>query len=298
MSKREQHLPLEAAKRLISLGLPPKIPSWVSSHLALTIAHARMNVPIAGEIPKWPLLLMSHGLYGLPEVYTILAEQLASLGFIVCAPLHTDRSSCYDFVTYKPNTSVSEKDFRNKQLQLRAANISFVLDNILASDLKDFIDVDCIGACGHSFGGATSIEALKQDPRIKCSVSWDGWMFPFVDVSPVQKPILFINSDLWQWKENLEVMKIISPKLIAVRSTLHHDFDDSGHFAARTVLRAMKSIGFNDVSLVKMIIARLTAAFFAKEMKIESHSGIIGEPDFNTLLRTYKDELILSQNAF
>ena len=57
-----------------------------------------------------------------------------------------------------------------------------------------------IAVGGHSFGGCTAIKAAKDDPRISCGFSLDGWMFPLskTDMTgTTNKSLLFVNSDLY-----------------------------------------------------------------------------------------------------
>jgi len=276
--ERHPHFPSGIAAKLIQSAFnSPLIPAWIFSHLNLTEAHAQPNAPVSKNMDKWPLLMMSHGILGIPEVYTILSEALASQGFIICAPVHTDGSPCTDLSRYHKDEKIqTEEDYRNRQLLIRAANISSALNHLLKSDIAQYVDSKHIGICGHSFGGATAIQVLSQDPRIMCGVSWDGWMFPLSDTlkkTPIQKPFLFINSDLWQWKENLEVMKNLSQDkyMIAIKSTRHHNFDDSDYFSLPYILQTMKMIGFNDRQVVKHLITILTVAFFVKHLHLENN---------------------------
>lgn len=49
--------------------------------------------PLNGSIDRFPVIIFSHGLYGMGEHYTVIAENMASYGYIFIAPYHTD-SSC------------------------------------------------------------------------------------------------------------------------------------------------------------------------------------------------------------
>src|SRR5258708_28228951 len=49
--------------------------------------HARLLAPIANGGP-FPVILLEHGSSVVPAIYTVLAEGLASSGFIVVAPNH------------------------------------------------------------------------------------------------------------------------------------------------------------------------------------------------------------------
>ena len=47
------------------------------------VPHALAEVPLAADQPTYPLLLISHGFGGTPEIYTTLVEEVASHGYVV-----------------------------------------------------------------------------------------------------------------------------------------------------------------------------------------------------------------------
>src|SRR5215813_7290541 len=57
----------------------------------LVSTHARISAPIAQGGP-FPVVLLEHGLGVVPAIYTVLAEGLASSGFIVVATNHPSAS--------------------------------------------------------------------------------------------------------------------------------------------------------------------------------------------------------------
>ena len=106
------------------------------------------------------------------------------------------------------------------------------------------LHIDCLCVCpqgrldmrkaaimGHSFGGATTIQALSQDHRflsaipspappslslspslsltLRCGIALDCWMAPIhrdLLETGVQQPLLFINSSEHQWLESVRAM--------------------------------------------------------------------------------------------
>jgi alpha-beta hydrolase superfamily lysophospholipase len=66
--------------------------------------HALVDAPIQHGFERLRVVFFSHGLYGIPEIYTTLCEDAASHGFVVVAMRHTDGSS---FVM-GPNGAFSE----------------------------------------------------------------------------------------------------------------------------------------------------------------------------------------------
>lgn len=57
-------LTAEMASKVLKVGLHPKIPSFVLSHLALTELPCFVDAPVSTVEEKWPLVVFSHGLKG------------------------------------------------------------------------------------------------------------------------------------------------------------------------------------------------------------------------------------------
>ena len=67
-----------------------------------------------------------------------------------------------------------------------------------------------VAVAGHSFGGATTVAALGHDSRLRAGVAMDSWMLPVEEevYDRIQQPLLFINTETFQWKENvLDMLK-------------------------------------------------------------------------------------------
>lgn len=100
--------------------------------------------PAAG---RFPLVVLSHGMYGNAMNQAWLATALAQRGYIVAAISH-------------PGTSTWLRDAADaQQLWQRPKDISRVIDDLLATpDLSAAIDPDRIFMAGHSLGGYTAME--------------------------------------------------------------------------------------------------------------------------------------------
>ncbi|KAL8173164.1 UNVERIFIED_CONTAM: Platelet-activating factor acetylhydrolase [Gekko kuhli] len=126
----------------------------------------------------------------------------------------------------KSKPSEADTALRRKQVQQRAEECTRALDLLLGissgrqaenllplnfdwTPVKDSIDVHRVAVMGHSFGAATVIEALSKDTRFKCGVALDAWMMPLRDevYATVHRPLLFINSEKFQWAANVLEMK-------------------------------------------------------------------------------------------
>ncbi|XP_028577672.2 platelet-activating factor acetylhydrolase isoform X3 [Podarcis muralis] len=221
---------------------------------------------------KYPLIIFSHGLGAFRTLYSAICTEMASQGFVVAAVEHRDQSSSATYyLNEKPalgakgeaselhkewiyyrklKAGEDEVALRQQQVQQRADECVRALDlmldinsgkqivNVLPLNfnwmlLKDSIDVQKIAVMGHSFGAATTIEALSKNVQFKCGIALDAWMLPLCEeVYPrVRQPLLFINSEKFQWALNiLEIKKLNykdrERKMITIKGTVHQSFPD------------------------------------------------------------------------
>lgn len=175
--------------------------------------NANLGTPI--ENGPFPLVLLEHGSGVVPAIYTVLAEGLASHGFVVAATNHPPDSLIAVFpdghvVRSQPYWPVNAD--RRKQgvaigrfaEDVLVADVRFVLDKLGEMNSRDafwhgHIDMAKIGIAGHSMGGTTAALATKEERRISAGVNLDGSTFPGMnaDVRPVElnKPLLFIATE-------------------------------------------------------------------------------------------------------
>jgi pimeloyl-ACP methyl ester carboxylesterase len=80
--------------------------------------------------------------------------------------------------------------------------MSFQLDRLAELDREDpegrftgRLDLDRVGAFGHSFGGATAAEFCRRDARCRAGVDVDGRPFGQVVHTGLDRPFLFLVSD-------------------------------------------------------------------------------------------------------
>merc|ERR1712139_431684 len=101
---------------------------------------------------RWPVALFSHGLCGTRSMYSTLCTELASQGYIVIAPEHTDGSACLavsngTLVNY---VSRSEANQTNR-IKHRIDELQACWNSISA----DRADASSCLLVGHSFGAST-----------------------------------------------------------------------------------------------------------------------------------------------
>ncbi|KAK9411025.1 platelet-activating factor acetylhydrolase [Crotalus adamanteus] len=186
----------------------------------------------------------------------------------------------------------NEFSLRRQQVQQRADECIRALDllleinsgnpikNILPlnfnwSLLKDSIDLQKIAAMGHSFGAATVIETLSKDTRFKCGVALDAWMLPLSDeVYPkVHQPLLFINSEKYQWALNILEMKKLNykgreRKMITIEGSVHQSFPDFTFLTGKIIGKIFKLRGDIDPQTAIDISNKASLAFLQKHLSL------------------------------
>jgi dienelactone hydrolase len=180
----------------------------------LVRTHTRVSPPIAEGGP-FPVVLLEHGLGVVPAIYTVLAEGLASNGFIVIATNHPSEALISVFPDgheLKFTQFWPEKADRRTQgiamgkfvQDVLVADVRFVLDELQEMNSHDHfwqgrLDLSRVGIVGHSMGGTIAAFAARGEARILAAVNLDGSTFPGMnaDVRPVQvrKPFLFLATE-------------------------------------------------------------------------------------------------------
>ncbi len=190
---------------------------WREAGLSLFYApllgtHSRSEAPVAQAGSPFPVLLFNHRWNGRRTQNTVLAEDLASHGYVVAS---TDYPHNAHRVLLENGTVIQGREvlqgprgisesapeqiaFWNGTLQLWTRDERFVLDRLagmsadLGSPFHARLDTTRAGALGHSFGGAAALALCGVDPRIKAAVNLDGWTFgALVDRTAAQKVLLF-----------------------------------------------------------------------------------------------------------
>ncbi|MFI5807278.1 alpha/beta hydrolase family protein [Streptomyces sp. NPDC051561] len=165
---------------------------------AEVLAGSRTNSRI-GARPlggRFPLAVLSPGFTLHRGTLTMLAEELASRGYVVASVDHAYES----FGTVFPGGRVLTREAgQTKQVpEVRAADVSFLLDQLLdrKSEFARMIDGRRIGMAGHSIGGNSAAVAMARDPRIGAGVNLDGGFF---DEAPGEgmkgRPFLLLGTD-------------------------------------------------------------------------------------------------------
>nr|KAF6507251.1 phospholipase A2 group VII [Rousettus aegyptiacus] len=280
---------------------------------------------------KYPLIVFSHGIGAFRTIYSAIGIDLASHGFIVAAVEHRDQSASATYYfndQYAAETmnktwlyfktlkqGEDEETLRNEQVQQRAKECSQALNYILCTDCKkpmknvldiefdlkqltDSIDRNKIAIMGHSFGAATTIQALHDDQRFRCGIAVDAWMFPLREevLSRFSQPLFFINAEHFQYRANIiKMKKCYSPgkerKMITIRGAVHLNFVDISLLKATILGYIVTLKGEIDAKVVIDLNNKASLAFLQKHLELQK-----GFDQWDYLIEGEDDNLIPGTN--
>jgi predicted dienelactone hydrolase len=174
--------------------------------------NALENAPLAGSQGSYPVIIMQPGLGMVPADYSVIAENLASHGYIVVG-IHPTYTS---YLVVFPDGHIawqSEKGsipagadadgidaFANRIGEVWTEDAIFVMDMLQdmnadeANIFHDRLDLAHMGLFGHSFGGATAVSVCKMDPRCTAGADLDGALFSDQAEGTLAVPFMFIQN--------------------------------------------------------------------------------------------------------
>lgn len=287
-AKKAEYLPgkweIEQEK---SSGMP-----YLEQNFKKIQTNSYKDAPLSTKQSNYPLIVFEPGMGNIVFNYSVLAENLASKGYIVAAINPTYSS---DFVVFSdgsvvsktPKASMPEGNATDKELnetgskliKTWAFDMSFVISKFgeMNSDKgnmwTDHVDMEHIGAFGHSFGGAASAEASLNDKRIKAGVDIDGYLYGLEKSS--EKPFMFILSKHEQKELDLQELNKIQDfynnlkkdgYILEIPKAAHFSFADHTLFFS-PILKAMGIYGSINGERGLEITNSYITAFFDKYLK-------------------------------
>lgn len=231
----------------------------------------------------YPLIIFSHGAFGMIDSNYSTNMELASHGYVVASighPYHamfvedengkvTVASKEFIEQIYTANgddTPENEKltyDNSRIWMEVRAADMNFVLDTILekaeagAEPLFAKIDCEKIGLFGHSMGGATAVKLGRERDDIGAVIDLEGTMLgeytgfengaPIFNEEPYKVPLLDVNS-----RDVYELAK-------EVKGNGYVNFYVGEHALSyeETVINGAGHLNFTDLPMVSPLLAKM-----------------------------------------
>jgi predicted dienelactone hydrolase len=174
--------------------------------------HAVPDAPLSPMQPSYPVLIFSTGYGRVPADYSVLAEGLASHGYVVASVANTYSAPVVVFpdgrvvervpeATLPEASPQAEKAAADRLVMVWAADAIFVMNRLEALDqnpssrFSGRLDLARLGLLGHSLGGATAAEVCSRDTRCRAGIDIDGWLFGDVARVGLNAPFMFILSE-------------------------------------------------------------------------------------------------------
>jgi predicted dienelactone hydrolase len=184
------------------------VPKMLFTSIGYVKTHAIENAEISNAEPNYPVLLFSHGLTGNKMQNTYQVEQLVSHGYIVVGIDHTYSSTASVFpdgrvapLIQQETKSIADLDNANEQWVEDAKFVLNQVEELAANDpdqrFTGRMDMNNVGMFGHSYGGATSVQMLMADSRIKAALNMDGILYGQrrIPEEGLSKPFLMMSAD-------------------------------------------------------------------------------------------------------
>lgn len=283
-----------------SLAKDTGLPAFVLDHTTHIQSNSYNEAPISESASDYPIVVISHGWRGFKNLHTDLAEELASIGYIVVSIDHTYGSVATVFgeddIAYLNLDALPDRDETsdflgnaNALVNTYAGDITLVLDElekmnsgIVASRYEGKLDLDNIGLLGHSTGGGAGVAVAINDSRIKALFGMDSWVEPIADTE-IEKgldiPTVFLRSATWSTGENnvnlnlLVDENISNTRLYQITGTTHYDFSMAYMYSPLT--RNLGMTGKLDGDYLVSIFKSMMTDFFDQTLKVDNNVGLI-----------------------
>jgi predicted dienelactone hydrolase len=268
-----------------------------------TKTNSVTDAPLAKCEEPFPVLLYQPGGGMARFIATFQAEQLASHGYVIVSSDHAGFGQTVlfpDGFRFQADLMLAPQEtgyFREDALRSWSwlekdifptwtADASYTLDKIteLANTPGHLfykrLDLARIGMMGWSFGGATSIQMSKDDPRVKAAIDQDGQLFGDVWDKGTSRPLMLMHhgdEDKAPKPEDNPFMKaMIELTRVFDRSLLEHSTNDwyeitiaktnHGHFSDLPLFFPNSPADL-DPARAHEIINAYTLAFFDKYLR-------------------------------
>lgn len=283
----------------------------LSSYDAVLPTHSYLDAAVAHRGRLFPIILFNPSWNGQRTQNTFQMEDLASHGFVILAVDHPHNSSPVAFPDRQlvlsdevlPIDDFTGVDLENrieagdKEVRLQAGDDRLALDLLskMAADPTSgwygTVDLNRVGAFGHSFGGAVAVETAFEDTRVVAAMNLDGWEFGEIWQRPLLKPqmVMYENDyppsveeicrtmrggshqDRLYMQLTIEDQKNVERSLAAnggyevfLRGANHMDFSDRDLYSP---LRRFTNAGEIKATRAHEIINAYTLAFFSQTLK-------------------------------
>lgn len=279
------------------------LPTDMFDHLH---AASRLDAPVDGS-ERWPVLLMSTGWSAPVALYSGIAQELASHGYVVVGIAHPDGSGVVIYPDGTDSGFEPETPSSDAAVEAWADDVAFVarwidvataprgaeLPSLAAPgrvghDLLAAMDPERLGAFAHSLGGAAVVRAAVTTPSIRASANIDGsFRGPVLDAGPTT-PVFVM---LFDGHSLIDPTPVVFHEQAArgavyeteLRGSGHNNFSDQGAFVHQlatldpSVVPADALVGTIDTTRALAIESAYLRAFFGAELS-STPSALMSAP--------------------
>jgi predicted dienelactone hydrolase len=229
------------------------LPHFFLDHLTLVQTNSYIDAPADLSGGPYPVLFFSHGWNGFRAQNTNQVQELVSHGYVVISLEYTyaDRIAVFpDGQVALHNSAilpvgVSDEEYAaaaRTLLEQWTGDLVYTLNTFTALNESDpagmytgLLDMDKVGAFGHSTGGGASIQFCATEPRCKAAFAMDAWMTPVSEQvldTGTDRPLLFLFSEAFPTETNWMLFDRLASHLTGpvsvatILGTAHYDFSD------------------------------------------------------------------------
>ena len=276
------------------------LPTFVLDHTAKIMSNSYKNAPISDASNEYPIIVISHGWRGFRNLHTDLAEELASLGYVVIGIDHTYGSVATVFsdddISYLNLDALPYReendDFLNDAnilVNTYAGDITLTInelekmnDGLISTQFEWKLDMDSIGLIGHSTGGGAGALVAINDVRIKAIFGMDSWVEPISDINIIKGlniPTVFVRSESWEdGPNNVNLLQLVddnlsNTRLYQIQGTTHYDFSMAYMYSPLT--KPLGMTGELDGDYLLTIFNSMMYDFFEQTLKVDNDVGLI-----------------------
>lgn len=179
---------------------------------------------------------------------------------------------------------IAESPYHNESVHLWVADNLFVIEKLSEANEEDslfhsMLNLDNIGAFGHSLGGATAGQLVISSKRIRAGINYDGFQFGDLLSSELNKPFMFFAADR-PWAGGSTISNDVfyeqsnSPcYMVTVEGFQHSTFSDLILFNFNWALGFSADVGLRNIEIQRVY----TRAFFDRHLK-QIRTEILNSP--------------------
>lgn len=232
--------------------------------------HSVTNAAVSSEQTSYPVVVTRAGASAFTADYTVLAEDLASHGYIVVgldAPYRTFLVVLHDgrVIERVPTANLDlagdagARLLAEKLLPMWTTDINFVLHQLEGLNKADptgrftgRFDFQRLAAFGHSFGGAQALQFCHEESRCRAAIDIDGIPFGTVIRDGLSKPGMILLSDHRREKADATTQQIFADfrsiyaqlptgYFVTIYGANHFTFSDQILLKSRLVISALRA---------------------------------------------------------